>query len=274
MRSLYYLVSRFYVLILFVLLEIYALTIIIKSHKYQEVRFYNTSNAFSGAVMSYVNGFNTFIHLGATNKALVEENTRLRQLIDYQNKYPSDSGLLKQSPLYRFSYIPAKVVNNSISRSINYITLDKGSNDGVQKGLGVISSNGVVGIITNVSENFSLAMSVISVKSLISVRHMKTNALGNLRWNGDDSYTLQVDGMSKTLPIKKNDTIVTAGFSSIFPPDVPVATVKDLHPDESTSFYNMNVKLTNDINRLSYVYIVKNEKKKELDSLQLQMINE
>jgi hypothetical protein len=74
----------------------------------------------------------------------------------------------------------------------------------------------VVGIVTNVSENFSLIMSVVSVKSLIGVRHKKTNALGNLRWNGEDPYTLQIDGLSKTLPIKKNDTIVLRVFHPSF----------------------------------------------------------
>ncbi|MFN8260576.1 MAG: rod shape-determining protein MreC [Chitinophagales bacterium] len=274
MRSIYYLITRFYVLIIFVLLEIFALSLVYKSHKYQEVRFLNTSGNFTGTIMEYVNGINEFVHLGANNKVLQEENTQLRRLVAYQNKYPSDSMLPKSSSSYHFDYIPAKIVNNTISKSINFITIDKGSIDGIQKGLGVVSSNGVVGIVTNVSEHFSLVMSVVSVKSLIGVRHKKTNALGNLRWNGDDPYTLQVDGMSKTLPIKKNDTILTAGFSSIFPPDIVVATVKKLEPDESTSFYNMNVRLTNDINSLSYVYVVKNEKKKELDSLQTQMINE
>jgi rod shape-determining protein MreC len=274
MGSLYYLITRFYVLILFVILEAYAFSRIFKSHKYQEVRFYNTTGSITGTVLGYVNEFNTFIHLGTTNRQLAEENTRLRQIIAYQDEYPFDSTLPGYSAVYRFHYIPAKIVNNSISRSINYITLDKGSKDGIEKGLGVISSNGVVGIITNVSENFSLVMSVISTKSLISVRHKNTNVLGNLRWNGEDAFTLQVDGFSKTLPIRKNDTILTAGFSSIFPPDILVATIRDLKPDESTSFYNVNVRLTNRINQLSYVYIVKNEKKKQLDTLQLQMINE
>lgn len=274
MRSIYYLLTRFYVLIIFVLLEIFALSLVFKSHKYQEVRFLNTSGAFTGTIMEYVNGINTFIHLGTNNKILLEENTQLRRQLAYQNKYPSDSSLPKNSSTYRFDYIPAKIVNNTINKSINYITIDKGSVDGVQKGLGVVSSNGVVGIVTNVSEHFSLIMSVISVKTLIGVRHKNTNALGNLRWNGDDPFTLQVDGLSKTLPIKKNDTIVTAGFSSIFPPDINVAIVKKLEPDESTSFYIMNVKLTNDISSLSYVYVVKNEKKKELDALESQASNE
>lgn len=274
MRSIYYLLTRFYVLILFVLLEIFALTTIYKSHKYQEVKFLNTTNKFTGTVLGYVNSINSFVHLGTNNKALVEENTRLRKLIEYQDKYPSDSALPKYSASYHFDYIAAKIVNNTISKSINYITIDKGAKDGIVKGLGVVSSNGVVGIVTNVSENFSLVMSVVSVKTLIGVRHKNTNALGNLRWNGESPFLLQVDGFSKTLPIKKNDTILTAGFSSIFPPNIIVATVKNLEPDESTSFYIMDVQLTNNINSLSYVYVVKNDKKKELDSLQIQMLNE
>jgi len=274
MRSIYYLFSRFYVVIIFVILEIFAISLVFQSHKYQEVKFLNTSNAISGNILGYVNSFYSFIHLGANNKALMEENVRLKAQIKYQNKYLNDSALPINSENYTFQYIPAKIVNNSINKNINYITLNKGSNDGIVKGLGVVSSNGVVGVITNVSDNFSLLMSVISIKSLIGVRHKNTNAIGNLRWNGNDPSTLQVDNLSKTLPIKKNDTIVTAGFSSIFPPDIVVAKVKNLKPEESTSFYEMDVVLTNNINSLSYVYIVKNNKKKEIDNLQSQITNE
>lgn len=274
MRSIYYLFSRFYVLITFVLLEIFALTLVFKTHKYQEVEVLNTSNAIAGKTLGLVNSFYTFINLGENNKALLEENVRLKSQIKYQNTYLPDSSLPKNSEQYSFDYIPAKIVNNSINKNINYITLNKGSKDGVQKGLGVISSNGVVGVVTNVSDNFSLVMSVISIKSLIGVRHKLTNALGNLRWNGDDPYTLQVDNLSKTLPIKKGDTIVTAGFSSLFPPDIVVAKVKRLKPEESTSFFEMDVQLTNNINSLSYVYIVKNSRKKEIDDLESHATNE
>ncbi|MBP6660894.1 MAG: rod shape-determining protein MreC [Chitinophagales bacterium] len=274
MRSIYYLLSRFYVLILFVVLEFFALSLIFKSHKYQEVKFLNTTNGMAGTVVGYVNGFNTFIHLGTNNKALVEENALLKKQIQFQNQYPSDSNLPRNSDLYTFDYVVAKIENNSINKNINYITINKGSKDGLQKGFGVISSNGVVGIITNVSENFALVISVISVKSLVGVRHKNSNALGNLRWNGSDPNTLQIDGFSKTIPVKKNDTIVTAGFSSIFPPNVLVATVKDVKPDEGSSFYDINVHLTNNISSLSYVYVVKNNKKNELDSLQRLINNE
>lgn len=274
MRGIYFLITRFYVLILFVVFEIFALSLIYKSHKYQEIKFLNTSNYVSGTFLGYINNIESFFHLNSNNKVLAEENIRLKKQIEYQNLYLSDSALPKSSDLYKFDYISAKIINNTINKNINYITIDKGRKDNVEKGLGVISSNGVVGVVTNVSENYSLVMSVISVKSLISVRHQKTNALGNLRWNGESPFILQVDGFSKTLPIKKNDTITTAGFSSIFPPDIPVAIVKKIEPDESTSFYIMDVTLTNNINSLSYVYVVKNEKKKELDSLQMLIRNE
>ncbi len=267
MRSIYFLFSRFYVLITFVLFEIFSLSLVFKSHKYQEVRFLNTTNVITANFIGVINEFNTFIHLGTNNKALVEENLRLKRQILYQQSHPIDSNLIKSSDVYTFDYIVANIENNSINKNINYVTLNRGSKHGVQKGLGVISSNGIVGIITNVSESYSLAMSVISVKSQIGVRHFHSNSLGNLTWNGIDPYTLQVNGISKTLPVKKNDTIITAGFSSIFPPNVPVAVIKNFEPDPGSSFYNINVKLTNDVAGLSYVYIVKNNKKNQLDSL-------
>lgn len=274
MRSIYYLFSRFHVLILFVLLEIFALTLVFKSNKYQEVRFLNTSNSFAGKVLGYANSFYSFINLGKNNTILLEENVKLKEQIKFQNIYKLDSSLPKYSEQYVFEYIPAKIVNNSINKSVNYITLNKGTKDGVEKGLGVISSNGVVGVITNVSESFSLVMSVISIKSLIGIRHKNSNALGNLRWNGSDPNMLQVDNISKTLPVKINDTIVTAGFSSLFPPNIVVAKVKNLKPKVSSSFYEINVQLTNNINSLGYVYIVKNSKKKEIDKLESQVTNE
>jgi len=274
MRSIYFLLSRFHVLLLFVLMESFAFYKIYQTHKYQEVKLMNTSGAFTGRITGFANGFYTFINLGRNNKSLIEENTRLKEQLAYQNRYLSDTTFPAQSESYSYQYIPAKIVNNTITKSINYITLNKGKKDGVEKGWGVISSNGVVGIITNVSENFSLAMSVISVKMLISVRHKNTNALGNLSWNGKNPNILQVQNLSKTLPVRVNDTILTAGFSSIFPPDIVVAKVKRFTPDESTSFYEMDVRLTNSIQQLSYVYIVKNTQKKELETLESKGLNE
>lgn len=274
MRSILFLITRYYTLMLFLIMEIIAVSAVVRSHQYQEVRFFNTSSRITGKLLGYVNSVQTFINLGKNNKLLVEENTRLKQQLLYQQQFAADTSLPRRSEQYAFEYIPARIVNNSISKNINYITFNKGSKDGVEKGLGVVSANGVVGIITNVSEDFSLALSVISIKTAIGVRHRNTNALGSLRWDGSDPYTLQVDNLSKTLPIKVKDTIVTAGFSSIFPPDLPVAVVKAIEPDPSSSFFHCDVRLTSPIHRLSYAYIVKNQKKKQIDQLESQAVHE
>lgn len=274
MRSILFLITRYYTLLLFLLLEAFAVSAVVRSHQYQEVKFLNTSGRFTGVVLGYVNSVHTFINLGRNNKLLLEENRLLKEQLTYQHRYPADTSLPESSDAFTFEYIPAHIVNNSISKNINYMTLNKGLRDGVQKGLGVVSSNGVAGIVTNVSEEFSLAMSVISIKTAIGVRHRRTNALGSLRWNGADPFTLQVDNLSKTLPVKAGDTIVTAGFSSIFPPDLPVARVLRVEPDPSSSFYQCDVKLTSPVNRLSYVYIVKNKKKKQIDQLESSAANE
>lgn len=268
MRGIIYLISRFHVLLLFIVLEIFALSLIFKSHKYQEVRLLNSSYSISGRFLGWTNSVSTFLNSGKNNKILSEENAHLRQQILYQDKYMNDSMLLKESNIYTFEYIPAKIVNNTINKSFNYVTIDKGSDDGIKKGFGVVSSNGVVGVVTNLSANYALVMSVISKKSFVSVRHKNSNALGNLDWTGQNPFILDVRNLSKTINIKKNDTIVTAGFSSIFPPDLIVGTVKEYKPDNSTGFLDVKIKPSNDIPSLSYVYVIKNTKKNELDSLQ------
>ncbi len=268
MRGIIYLFTRFHVLLLFLVLEIFALSLVFKSHKYQEVAMLNTSNSVSGKFLSWSNTISSFINSGKNNKILSAENARLRSQIIYQNKYIKDTVLPLESDLYTFNYIPAKIVNNTVNKSYNYITIDKGSDDGIHKGNGVVSSNGVVGVVTNLSAHYALVMSVISKKSFVSVRHKNSNALGNLDWSGKNPFVLEVRNMSKTILIKKNDTIVTAGFSSIFPPDLMVGTVMEFKPDNSTGFLDIKLKPSTDIPSLSYVYIVINTKKNELDSLQ------
>lgn len=275
MRSIIFLITRFHTLLIFLALEIFSLVIVVRSNHYQEIKYVNTSNSIAGFVLNITSNVTNFIYASKNNKKLMEENVKLKNQLKYQYTYSSsDSSLPKQSETYFFQYIPAKVINNSIDNSVNYITLNKGKKDGIKNGYGVISSNGVVGFVTNVTDNYALVLSVISTKSRIGVRHQKTNAIGSLFWDGGNPFTLNVDNFSKTLPIKKGDTIVTAGFSSIFPPNLPVAIVKSVEPNPVSSFYICDVKLTNSISTLTDVYIVINKEKDELDLLNSVNINE
>ena len=235
---------------------------------FQEVKMLNTANGVAAKFVSLNNAVVQFLNAGKNNKILQQENIELRKQIKHQNIYPIiDSTMPLASEEYVFDYIPAKIIDNSINKQVNYITINKGKKDGIQKGEGVVSSNGVVGIVTNVTNNFALVRSVISTNTPIGIKHQKSNALGSLTWNGVDPFKLQVLELSKTLPVKPNDTIVTTGYSAIFPPDFPVAIVQKVEPDPTSSFFICNVKLTNSINIIGYVYVVVNKQKEELQQL-------
>jgi len=272
MRNILFLITKFHTLIVFVILEIVALSYVFKSNHYQEVKYVNTSNFIIANILEVSNGVLNFINAPKNNKILINENARLLSLLQYQDRYKEDTLLPLISSSYTYSYIPAKVINNSINKNNNYITL-KGAKDNIKNGYGVISSDGIVGIVVNTTEHFSLVMSVISTKTMISVRHKNTAAIGSLFWNGNNPFELNVDNFSKTLPLKINDTIVTAGFSSIFPPDLPVAIIKKLEPNPTSSFFICDVRLTNAIPSLTDVYIVVNKNIEEIKTLEQPLSN-
>jgi rod shape-determining protein MreC len=269
MRNLFYLLDRFHLILLLFLLEGIAIASLGKHYEYQDARITNMSASIAGKVFEIRSGIADYFRMKGENRRLAEENAALLAKVEYLLQYPQDSLLPVESEIATFSYVPAKIVDNSITESINYLMLNKGLIDNVNKGQGVISSDGVVGIITHVSENYSLAMSVISTKSRISVRHKNLGAFGNLTWDGVDPFILSVDNVSKTNPVAVGDTFVTAGYSNFFPPDIPVGIVTDVQQDPATSFLYIDVKLSNRLDKVDYVYIVKSADKPEIDSLLL-----
>ncbi len=267
MRNIIFLITKFHTLIVFVILEIFALSFVFKTNNYQGIKYANTTNFIAARIVNTSNGILNFINAPKNNEKLIQENAKLLSLLEYKNTYIEDTLLPKKSDTYTYTYIPAKIINNAINNNNNYITINKGTQDGIKNGYGVVSSNGVVGIIVNTTEHYALIMSAISTKSNISVKHKNTNAIGSLYWNGNNPFELSVNNFSKTLPIKIKDTIVTAGFSSIFPPNLPVATVKKIAPSSTSSFYICEVNLTNSIPSLTDVYVVVNKNIEEIKKL-------
>lgn len=269
MRNILFILSKVHALLLFIILEIIAFSLISKVNTYQHVAITNTSDRFIGNVYNFTEGFHQYFGLKEANMALLEENARLRQQIKYQTFYPKgDSSLPKGDSLYRYDYITAKVINNTVYKTHNYITLNKGRKDGLKTDMGVMDPKGIVGIIVQVSDNYALVMSVLNTNSSISVKHKKSNAFGNLKWHGYDPTTLIVEDISKTAFMKKGDTIITSGYSTIFPPDFPVGIVKNVKNTAGSGFQLVEIKPTTDINRIEYVYIQQRNNKYEVDSLE------
>lgn len=269
MRNIVFLLERFHLILLLLLLEGFAVFSLRKHYEYQDARVTSMSSSISGKVFTIRSGIYDYFGMKAENRRLSEENAMLLAKLEYVSQYPRDSTLPIESEVSTFQYKSAKIIENNITESINYIMLDKGVKDMINKGQGVITSNGVIGVITHVSENFSLAMSVISTKSRIGVRHKNSGALGNLTWDGINPFILSVDNVSKTNLVAVGDTFVTAGYSNFFPPNIPTAIVTSVETDPSTSFLYIDVKLSNAIDKVDYVFVVQSEDKPEIDSLLL-----
>lgn len=267
MRNLFYLLERFHLVIVFLILEGLAISSIRKMNTYQDSVVGNASAQVSGKIYSIRNNVVEYFGLKVENERLAQENAYFLSLIQPLDSVVIDTTLPISSESFDFQYIPAKVIDNSVTESVNYIMINKGKSSGVEKGQGVITGQGVVGIVTHTSNDYSLAMSVVSTKSRISVKHKNSGALGNLIWDGANPWVLTIDNVSKTNNILVGDTFNTAGYSNFFPPEIPAAIVTSVEQDPSTSFLYIDVKLSINIDKIDYVYVVKSKDKPQIDSL-------
>jgi rod shape-determining protein MreC len=252
---------------LFLLLFGLSLLFTIQSHTYHTSRFINSANGVTGAIYSWSNGVTSYFDLKYHNKELLEENKKLRLMlvnsgIKTNSKYTDTLSFGKP---YRF--YTSSVIKNSYSLSNNILTLDVGRNDGIKQDFGVISSKGLVGIIDKTSSHYATVVSILNAMSNISVQLKKTNHFGTLTWNGKSPKYAQFIDIPKVAPVKKGDTIITSGRSSVFPKGVLVGLVEDFKLDPSENYYEINVKLFNDMTNLEHVYIIENVNKKEIDNL-------
>jgi len=267
MRNLFFLLERFHLVIILLILEGLAISSIRKHNQYQDSVVSNTSAAVSGRVLAIRTGIAEFFGMKSENKRLAEENAALLARLTYVSNYPADTTLPRESDVASFNYVVAKVIDNNITETVNYLMINKGEQDNIAKGQGIITANGVIGIITHVSRDFAMAMSVISTKSRISVKHKNSGAFGNLTWDGSNPLRLSVDNVSKTNAVAVGDTFVTAGYSNFFPPDIPAAIVTEVSQDPSTSFLYIDVVLSVEMDKVDYVYVVQSKDKPQIDSL-------
>ncbi len=239
---------RYYAFFLFIVLEIIALSLVV-SNGHQSAVFAYTSNQIGGNAFSSWQSIVQYFNLKEANIQLVEENNRLRAKLkeshldrtaeSFDPIVISDS-LLKQDSLYllqnknpqqieNFEYLGAKVVSNSIHKQKNYLMLNMGKNQGVKENMGVIGPQGAVGIIYSVSDDFSTAISLLNIKTQISAKLKTNNELGSLKWDGLDANSAQLYSIETYIPIHVGDTIITSGFSHIFPENVLLGTIEDYH---------------------------------------------
>ncbi|MFI5218120.1 MAG: rod shape-determining protein MreC [Bacteroidia bacterium] len=270
MKNLFLFLWRNNYSILFLLLEIICFYLVIINNNFQNAAVFNSSNRIVGNVMEGVNYLQEYVNLKSTNSSLSRENARLRTLLPEANyestviKNNISDSLFQQ----KYSFFASKVINNSISRQNNYLTLDKGAIQGVKPEMGVISAEGVVGMVKNVSDHYCTVMSVLHSATRISARFKKNNYFGSLSWDGADPQIARLNDIAKHVIFNKGDTIVTTGYSVVFPENIMIGTIDEYKIKPGENFYTIQVKLSVNFRNLDYVYIVDNLLKTEQQQIE------
>lgn len=253
--------------LLFLLLFSVAVSLTIQSHSYHRSQFINSANSLTGGIYSISNNFGQYIDLKEQNLLLVEENNKLREqlLNTTATNIKIDSSLLKNN----FNIISAQVYKNSYNHPNNYLLINRGKTDSINQDYGVISSNGIVGIVENTSNQFSSILSIISKKSKINAKIKNSNQSGSLTWDSKSPYHAQLEDVSKFTPVKVGDTIVTGGQSLIFPKGINIGSVEAFEIDSGGDTYNMQIRLFTDFTTLQHVYVIRNNDRQEIENLEL-----
>jgi rod shape-determining protein MreC len=278
MRNLLTFLFRYRGILVFVLLEIVSLTLLIRNNAYQRAAFYNSSNAYVGRVLELRTQIYDYFRLVDVNRALVAENAQLRRqlyrsdladrLVDslttpgdtIRTRLRPDTLLLGLQPLLTrssdYPLIPARVINQTLRRVDNYLTLNVGTLQGVQPGMGVLTAAGVVGRVRQVSEHYATVTSVLHSKTNLSARLQRDGTFGTIKWLGEDPTQALLDYIPRQNKLVRGDTVVTSGYNAVFPAGVMIGTVAGFVQEPDKNFWTVRVKLAVDFSKLTYVYVV------------------
>lgn len=264
---------RFNGLFAFLILEVFSFYMFFsQNNNLEKTAFLSSANRMVGNVYDYTNRWMRYWNLSALNDSLAKENARLKmKLPGSQFSNLTDSANIRAEEYeQRYHFTEAVVINNSVNRRNNYITLNRGARHGVKIHSAVLNGTGegVAGIVVAVSGHFSTAISVLHEETRISARIKRSGYFGVATWNGKDPARLTLEAIPKHTKITKGDTIITSGYSTIFPEGIMIGTIDSFFYEPGTNFYNIQLALSVDLNSLQYVYIVDDLMKDELRTLE------
>lgn len=263
MKALLNFLIKYHVFFLFLLLELISLTFIFRYNNFHRVNFLNSSNVVSGKVYEEYSSVLEYFSLRKLNDQLSTENARLRAELQSLMMADLNETLELKNNNNSVRAIAARVINNSVNKQYNYLTLNKGAADGIQPDMGVINHQGVVGVIINVSENYSTALSVLNGRWSINAKLQSTNYFGPLHWEGKDPALAVLDEIPYHVKVAVGEQVVSSGFSAIFPEGVPIGEVIEISSSEGDTFQKIKVQLSTDFRNLFYVEIIEKINKEE-----------
>lgn len=255
---------------LFLLLEALSFLILIQSNNFQKANFLSFSSEVSGSIYAGMNNITDYFELKKTNEQLAGENAKLITLSKNSFIKINRNFVIIDDTLYKqqYKYLSAKVINSTTNRRNNFLILDHGREQGVEPGMGVICADGVVGIVSKVSENFCSVISLLHKESKFSGKLKKNDYFGIVTWEGGDYEFALLSAIPRHVTLFKGDTVITRGSSGIFPEGVMLGTIEEFNVPPGENFYTIKLRLSTGFNRLSHVYIVRNVLKSEQEELE------
>ncbi len=274
MRDLLRFLFRIRITLLFLLLMGVGMAMLVNGNEHQKAQAISSSNAVIGRIYGWRNSVVEYAGLREENLRLAQEIAVLRDRDARGRILLQDSTGQVRDSLYRqqYRYITARVINGTVQKRRNYLTLDKGALAGLHKDMGVVGANGIVGVVREVSPHFALVISVLNNELATSVQLKRTGHFGLLKWEDDDltPLTIRMTDVAKHVPVEVNDTVVTRGGDGIFPRGIPVGRVLEVSDDPASNYHTVTLSLFEDLSSSGYVHVVDDMLKLEQDSLQSQ----
>lgn len=264
MRNLLRIIILYHFQILFVILEVISISLLLNQNNFQKARFLNITHNITGRIYKKINNTTAYLSLKKTNYKLAEENAKLKNILD--RTYRSDEifffGESDSLHHQHYFYTSAKVINQTVNKQHNFLTLNKGSNVGIRPEMGVVSPDGVIGIVVSVSKQFSTVISLLNLDFRVSAKLEKNNYFGSLHWDGKDHRKIKLDEIPYHIDVNEGDTVITSGYSSIFPEGIIIGTVSNSEV-KGGNFYDIEIDLSVDFKSLVYVEVIGSLQRKE-----------
>lgn len=270
MRNLIAFLKRFQIFLIFAALQVIALSLYFNFFAFPRSQYLTTASNVAGTVLKVRNDVTKHLNLSETNKSLHRKNKELMERMP-ETFIRMDNKVVKiDDTVYhqQYEYIMGTVINSTVDKANNYFTINIGSANGVKPGMGVFSDNGVVGVIHNTSEHFSVIKSVLTDNINIDVMIEPIGLFGLLKWDHSDARHGTIAGISNDLRIKKWSKVYTRGGSGIYPRGILVGRVQNLKAVEGEAFWDVEVLFSEDYRSLQKVYVVKNLLKVEQQKLE------
>jgi len=275
-RNVFLFIRRYSNFIFFLVLQIVALSFLFRYNKFHEAAFMNVAGEITGKMDEKYNGVEYYFQLKRTNQQLVSENEKLHQLLkenyeiaDSSRRFMMDTLRIDSlRKIQKYYYLAAKVVGNTVSSQANFLTIHRGSAQGVKPNMGVVSPQGIVGTVVNVSSNYSSVMSLLHRQYKVVVKLKNGGERGTVEWDGSNPLYVTLKDIPKSAKVSRGDTVVTSQTSSLFPGNIMVGTINDIMDDKSSNFFTLRVKTATNFFNVEFVYVIENSQYDEQKKLE------